>query len=152
LVNASGETLSDIVRSVEQVGVMIRDIAGAAMEQTSGIEQVNAAIAQMDEMTQQNAALVEQASAAGQAMANQAREMNEVVEFFSIDSRRQSSPNSKLHAASLKKPALTPPKPSVRPTANAPASKPLVTPKNKVTSIVAKPKRAVVADDEWEEF
>ncbi len=84
LVNESGQTLSDIVNAVEEVTTMIREIAEAAREQTSGIEQVNTAITQMDEMTQQNAALVEEASAAGEAMADQARNMNQVVEFFSI--------------------------------------------------------------------
>lgn len=85
LVNESGETLSDIVEAVEKVSTMMREISDAAQEQTSGIEQVNTAITQMDEMTQQNAALVEEASAAGEAMAEQARNMNEQVAFFSID-------------------------------------------------------------------
>ena len=84
LVNESGETLSEIVSAVEKVSTMMTEIAEAAQEQTSGIEQVNTAITQMDEMTQQNAALVEEASAAGEAMAEQARNMNEQVAFFSI--------------------------------------------------------------------
>lgn len=84
LVNASGNTLQEIVSSVENVSAMMRDIADAAREQTSGIEQVNTAVSQMDEMTQQNAALVEQASAAGAALAEQANGMNAIVEFFSI--------------------------------------------------------------------
>ncbi|VUD56408.1 Methyl-accepting chemotaxis protein II [Thalassocella blandensis] len=84
LVNQSGDTLSEIVRAVDEVTVMMQEIASAAQEQTSGIEQVNTAVTQMDEMTQQNAALVEEASAAGQAMSDQAKSMNKVVEFFSI--------------------------------------------------------------------
>ena len=89
LVNESGETLNDIVASVEKVSSMMREISDAAQEQTSGIEQVNTAVTQMDEMTQQNAALVEEASAAGEAMAEQARSMNEQVSFFSIDGSLQ---------------------------------------------------------------
>lgn len=85
LVNESGETLTEIVDAVEKVSTMIRDISEAAREQTSGIEQVNVAITQMDEMTQQNAALVEEASAAGEAMADQARNMNTMMEFFTVD-------------------------------------------------------------------
>ncbi|WP_245929132.1 methyl-accepting chemotaxis protein [Agarilytica rhodophyticola] len=83
LVNHSGEVLAKIVTSVDEVTVMMQEIAGAAKEQSAGIEQVNTAITQMDEMTQQNAALVEEASAAGQAMSDQARSMKSVVEFFS---------------------------------------------------------------------
>jgi len=84
LVNESGKTLGEIVSSVENVTAMMREIADAATEQTTGIEQVNTAVAQMDEMTQQNAALVEQASAAGEAMADQARDMKKIVDFFSV--------------------------------------------------------------------
>ena len=147
LVNASGETLSEIVRSVEQVGVMIRDIAGAAMEQTSGIEQVNAAIAQMDEMTQQNAALVEQASAAGQTMADQARDMNSVVEFFSLETARRLplsfnskshlSPSSASSISPLTKASATPQKSPVHSVANTAENKQAIA-KNKTTPAVVK--------------
>lgn len=83
LVNRSGEVLQEIVESVDKVSVMMAEIADAAKEQSSGIQQVNTAVTQMDEMTQQNAALVEEASAAGQAMSDQARALNEVISFFS---------------------------------------------------------------------
>lgn len=83
LVNESGKTLAEIVSAVENVTSMMQEIADAAREQTSGIEQVNTAVSQMDEMTQQNAALVEEASAAGEAMADQAKNMNDIVAFFS---------------------------------------------------------------------
>lgn len=82
LVNDSGATLEDIVKSVERVTAMIEDIATAAMQQTAGIEQVNTAVSQMDEMTQQNAALVEEASAAGEAMNDQARQLMRMMDFF----------------------------------------------------------------------
>ncbi len=85
LVNESGETLQDIVNAVEKVSSMMKEISEAAQEQTSGIDQVNTAISQMDDMTQQNAALVEEASAAGEAMAEQARGMNSMMDFFVVD-------------------------------------------------------------------
>ncbi len=88
LVNESGQTLSDIVTSVEKVSGMVSDISNASQEQTSGIEQVNKAVSQMDEMTQQNAALVEQASAAGEAMADQARSMMKLMQFFTTDAHQ----------------------------------------------------------------
>ena len=68
LVNESGEMLGEIVGAIEKVSQMIQDISVASSEQSEGIEQVNKAISQMDEMTQQNAALVEEASAAGESI------------------------------------------------------------------------------------
>ncbi len=85
LVDESGATLQDIVESVQKVTQMISDISEASIEQSSGIEQVNKAVAQMDEMTQQNAALVEQASAASESMAEQANSMRQLLSFFSIN-------------------------------------------------------------------
>ncbi len=84
LVNESGDTLSSIVHAVDRVAGMIAEVNNAAAEQTSGIEQINQAVAQMDEMTQQNAALVEEASAASEAMSEQASSMNRLIGFFKI--------------------------------------------------------------------
>jgi len=63
----------------------VAEIAAASREQSSGIEQVNKAVVQLDEMTQQNAALVEQASAASQSMADQARELNESMQRYHVN-------------------------------------------------------------------
>jgi methyl-accepting chemotaxis protein len=79
LVTQSGQTLEQIVSSVKKVSDIVAEIAAASREQSSGIEQVNKAVMQMDEMTQQNAALVEEASAASQSMADQARALNEMM-------------------------------------------------------------------------
>lgn len=84
LVNESGDTLREIVASVQRVSEMISDISIASEEQSSGIEQVNKAVTQMDEMTQQNAALVEQASAASESMAEQANTMRQLLGFFRV--------------------------------------------------------------------
>jgi methyl-accepting chemotaxis protein len=84
LVNESGTTLSEIVDAVEKVSNMIKEISSAAEEQSSGINQVNTAIGQMDEMTQQNAALVEEASAASETMTEQAKAMQDLVGFFQM--------------------------------------------------------------------
>ncbi len=85
LVNASGKTLNEIIGAVDRVSAMIQEISTAAAEQSAGIDQVNSAVAQMDEMTQQNAALVEEATAAGEAMAGQAQGMTQLMEFFTVD-------------------------------------------------------------------
>jgi methyl-accepting chemotaxis protein len=79
LVTQSGQTLEKIVASVKKVSDIVAEIAAASREQSSGIEQVNRAVMQMDELTQQNAALVEQATAASQAMAEQVRGLNEML-------------------------------------------------------------------------
>jgi methyl-accepting chemotaxis protein len=85
LVAQSGQTLEQIVSSVKKVSDIIAEIAAASREQSSGIEQVNRAIMQMDQMTQQNAALVEEATASSQAMADQARQLNETLSRYQVD-------------------------------------------------------------------
>jgi methyl-accepting chemotaxis protein len=84
LVNESGKSLEDIVTSVKKASVMATEIAEASKEQSEGIEQVNKAILQMDEMTQQNASLVEQAAAASEAMGAQAEELSALVSYFDL--------------------------------------------------------------------
>ncbi|WP_045826049.1 methyl-accepting chemotaxis protein [Teredinibacter turnerae] len=82
LVEASGTTLKSIVLEIEKVGNMMEQIFNSAREQTTGIEQVNTAVAHMDQMTQQNAALVEQASATSESMADMAHQLDQMVAFF----------------------------------------------------------------------
>jgi methyl-accepting chemotaxis protein len=85
LVAQSGSTLEQIVSSVKKVTDIVAEIAAASGEQSAGIEQVNKAVMQLDELTQQNAALVEEASAASQAMADQARSLNEAMQRYQVD-------------------------------------------------------------------
>ena len=82
LVDRAGKTMSEIVDSVKRVTDIMADISAASQEQSSGIEQVNQAITQMDEGTQQNAALVEEAFAAAQSMEHQANELVGLVAAF----------------------------------------------------------------------
>ena len=84
LVDAAGQTMGQIVTSVQQVADYMRDITAATHEQSVGIEEVNQAIGQMDEMTQQNAALVEQAAAAAESMQQQAQMLAEAVSIFKL--------------------------------------------------------------------
>jgi methyl-accepting chemotaxis protein-1 (serine sensor receptor) len=84
LVNQSGKALAEIVDSVKKVTDIVAEIAAASHEQSAGIDQVNNAVMQMDEMTQQNAALVEEASAAARAMHEQAGELARQVAFFQV--------------------------------------------------------------------
>jgi len=84
LVDDAGATMADIVQSITRVTDIMSEIASASTEQTMGIEQVNSAISQMDEVTQQNAALVEEASAAASAMQEQAAVLSDVVSVFKL--------------------------------------------------------------------
>jgi methyl-accepting chemotaxis protein len=106
LVTQSGQTLEQIVASVKKVSDIVAEIAAASREQSSGIEQVNRAIVQMDELTQQNAALVEQATASSQAMADQARELNEMMNRYRVqkDAHASSSPAAEHAPAAPKAP------------------------------------------------
>jgi methyl-accepting chemotaxis protein len=88
LVGTAGATMTDIVSSVSRVTDMVRAISLATGEQEAGIGQINQAISQMDTVTQQNAALVEQASAASEAMRDQARHMQDTVGVFKLDDSR----------------------------------------------------------------
>ncbi len=85
LVNASGETLSEIVAGVREVSSIVGDISEASQRQSNGIDEISTAIAQMDEMTQQNAALVEEIAAASENMRQQAEGLNDVVAGYSVD-------------------------------------------------------------------
>jgi len=84
LVNKAGEALDEIVGSIRQVADIVAEIANASTEQATGIEQINRALAQMDDATQQNAALVEENAATAKALENQARAMDEQIGFFRI--------------------------------------------------------------------
>ncbi len=83
-VTQSGHTLEEIVASVKKVSDIVAEIAAASREQSAGIEQVNRAVVQMDALTQQNAALVEEATAAAQNMAGQARELGENIGRYRV--------------------------------------------------------------------
>ncbi len=85
LVSKSGETLGEIVSGVKKVGDMIAEIAAASKEQTAGIAQINQAITSMDDITQRNAALAEEASANSENLSAQATKMNHQVQFFNLD-------------------------------------------------------------------
>jgi methyl-accepting chemotaxis protein len=84
LVDESGKTLDEIVGAVKKVTDIVAEIAAASREQSAGIEQVNRAVMQMDETTQQNAALVEEAAAASQAIVEQAQTLSAMVAHFNV--------------------------------------------------------------------
>ncbi|MFS2005354.1 methyl-accepting chemotaxis protein [Duganella sp. CT11-25] len=92
LVQQAGTTMSTLVGDVHQVTQIVGEIAVASREQSEGIDQVNQAIAQMDQVTQQNAALVEEAAAATQSLQDQAGQLAQTVSIFKIDDSQAGRP------------------------------------------------------------
>ena len=84
-VDEAGRTMREVVDSVRQVATLVREIASASEEQSAGIGQVNQAVAQMDTVTQQNAALVEEAAAAAASMQEQATRLAQEVRRFKVE-------------------------------------------------------------------
>jgi methyl-accepting chemotaxis protein len=91
LVAQAGQTMEEIVTAIKRVTDIMAEITAASAEQSQGIEQVNTAITQMDEVTQQNAALVEEAAAAAEALQEQAQNLAVSVGTFKVDRNAQST-------------------------------------------------------------
>jgi methyl-accepting chemotaxis protein len=87
LVSDAGGTMTEIVASVQRVSDIIAEISAATREQSSGIGQVNGSVSQLDQMTQQNAALVEESAAAAESLREQAGRLAGVVGAFRLDTR-----------------------------------------------------------------
>ena len=141
-VEQAGKTMAEIVSSVQRVTDIMGEISAASSEQSAGIDQVNDAITSMDEVTQQNAALVEQAAAAAESLVDQAVSLTEVVSAFKLMGS-QSAGQSSNRAAVRSVSTFAKSKPS---SFKAPSSKPLSKP---VAKTVAK---TGTHDSEWEEF
>lgn len=131
LVDETGQTFTELVSSIEEVGKMIGDIDSAGKEQSAGIGEVSAAVSQMDEMTQQNAALVEEAAASSKSMEDQAQSLLDQVAFFNNGEESQSSNSAPVQTASTRK-------------TRTPMAKPAVS--KRVT------REKTATDQEWEEF
>ena len=140
LVGQAGVTMDEVVASVRRVTDIMSEIASASQEQSAGIAQVNQSIIEMDAMTQQNAALVEEAAAAAQSLQDQAGELSRVVSIFKLDADAE-------YALTSRKPVVTQTAVAVVP--KAAAKRPAA------AKSAAAPKKVVAAtagSDEWEEF
>jgi methyl-accepting chemotaxis protein-1 (serine sensor receptor) len=102
----AGETMGQIVQSIQRVADMIGDVTASATEQSAGIAQVNAAVQQLDGTTQQNAALVEQSAAATQSLREQAEQLQRIVAFFDIGEAASLVPAAKTLRAAAPTPKL----------------------------------------------
>ena len=138
LVDEAGATMDKVVSSISNVTDIMSEITAASAEQTSGIEQINIAVTQMDEVTQQNAALVEQAAAAAGSLQEQAVSLADLVRQFKIETTNQ------MQVSSVRQ---------IRPSS---ISKSTVAGIKKIQHAVAKarpmPKLATAIEGSWEEF
>ncbi|MFZ6731300.1 methyl-accepting chemotaxis protein [Undibacterium sp. Ji42W] len=153
LVDQAGETMKEVVDSVKRVSDIISEITAAGTEQSAGIEQINVAVTQMDEMTQQNAALVEQAAAAAGALQDQAENLSRIVSVFKLDQNHVITPKPASKPVAV---ASVSEKPLVR-RLSKPAAKPEVKPVTKPAAKTTKPaaprkEPVATATDDWEEF
>ncbi len=147
LASQAGTQLTDIVGAIKKVSDIVAEIAAASREQATGLDQINTAVGNMDEMTQRNSALVEETSAAAQSLAGQATDLADAVSFFKLgDQRRPSAP---LTASVAARPS---PVAAAKPVAFKPAAPRTVTQLRQTTQ--AAPKPAARAEDEadWQEF
>ena len=157
LVGQAGVTMDEVVASVKRVTDIMSEIANASAEQSAGIEQVNMSIIEMDSMTQQNAALVEEAAAAAQSLQDQAAELARVVSIFKLDESEQFQYAAPAPAAAPVTSTAVVVRPAAKraaPPMRKPAAKPVDPDQDDVVEPVAKPKKsaATVGSDEWEEF
>ncbi|MCC7704632.1 MCP four helix bundle domain-containing protein [Janthinobacterium sp. GW460P] len=113
LVAQAGSTMTDIVASVQRVSDIITEITAASSEQSVGIDEINRAIGQMDAVTQQNAALVEESAAAAESMQHQAHNLAQVVSVFKLNGQQASVTGLKGGNGS-KRPAAKAPQEALR--------------------------------------
>jgi methyl-accepting chemotaxis protein len=156
LVSQAGETMNEIVSSVQRVTDIMGGITTAAAEQSDGIAQVNAAISQLDQMTQQNAALVEESAAAASSMKDQAQSLAGLVATFKLE-EHAGKPAAKFSAPAknmLSKAAPRLQAPVKQTPAKPAASRPA--PVRVAAATAPKPSaaapKAAQSDDDWETF
>ncbi len=135
LVGESGQALKRIVDQVQHISALVREMAGAAEQQSTGIQQVNVAVGQMDQVTQQNAAMVEESTAASRNLASETEVLQELVSFFQVES---------TSAAVHQRPA-----PSRVAVHNTPAP---AAPRRTVGAVAVARKTQPAPQEEWSEF
>ncbi len=149
LVAQAGKTMEEIVNAIRGVTAIMSEISAASMEQTSGIEQVNQAIGQMDDVTQQNAALVEQAAAAAESLEEQTQTLAVTVAHFKLDGNNSGSVSSGVQVKAGSSFGSAPPllrQNSAQGKETAPARS------KSPAAAKPKPQSTPVASDDWEEF
>ncbi len=164
LVSDAGVTMSDIVLSVRKVADVIGEITAASTEQSSGISSVNQAVGNLDQMTQQNAALVEQSAAAAESLREQADQLAQAVAVFKVrgstalgsSGRHTKDITPRAENLSYKRPQPLPkskPAPALA-AARAPTRKPslAISKPNAAAPAKVTPAASAGASDDWESF
>ncbi|MGC7405499.1 methyl-accepting chemotaxis protein [Pandoraea pneumonica] len=164
LVEQAGQTMEEIVQAVKRVTDIMGEISAASAEQSGGIEQVNRAVTQMDEVTQQNAALVEEAAAAAGSLEEQANRLKSVVSVFRLEAGQAAVAHAAPALAAIPVSAAPAPRAVARPpvkkaAAPAPAPKaapaPAAAPLRRPAPASAAPAARTGTDDangDWETF
>jgi methyl-accepting chemotaxis protein len=159
LVNRAGTSLSDILTSIKRVADIVSDIAAASADQATGLEQVNKALSQMDEVTQQNSALVEENAATAKTLEQQARAMNDRVAFFRVGNAAAAAapPRVEAKAQSVATAAVAGSRTRPLSPKSAPAARPRRAAANgggggPVGRMQAALASAIQDDPEWKEF
>ena len=156
LVQNAGATMGEIVASVQRVTDVIGEISAASREQSDGIHQINATVTQLDQMTQQNAALVEESAAAAESLRDQSSRLSEAISVFKLSSAPATAARSAVGKPFQAKPGFKPKPQAVaaKPAPARPVAAAKVAPKPAPRSA---PRPAAVAataggDDEWASF
>jgi methyl-accepting chemotaxis protein len=145
LVDQAGSTMEEIVASVTRVTNIMGEIASASREQVIGIEQINQAVAHMDEVTQQNASLVDDAASQSTALEQQAVQLHDVVSIFKLSDEQERSLQAAAANHAAKPHFKAPPAQRKKPAAKAAPAR--------ISQQTSKPsKPASNANDGWEEF
>ncbi|KUY76030.1 methyl-accepting chemotaxis protein [Burkholderia sp. AW33-5] len=160
LVDEAGRTMSDVISAVQRVTDIMGEIAAASEEQSGGIDQVARAVAQMDEVTQQNAALVEEAAAAAQSLDEQAARLRETASVFRIDddAAKPAAAVARQAPRAVAAPAVAPSVVPVSPPAPAAArndrdaAPKRPAPARKPAAAAPAPVAASAGADDWETF
>ncbi len=141
LVGQTGAALDQIVKQVHEINVVVAEIAASAQEQSAGLAQVNIAVNQMDQVTQQNAAMVEQTTAASHGVSHETEELMQLVSRFDVGNEAQPSSPKSAPSSKPSRPATVAPKPHRQ-------HSPVVSLKTTGSGGAAPKAQA----DEWEEF
>jgi methyl-accepting chemotaxis protein-2 (aspartate sensor receptor) len=157
LVEQAGHSMEEIVTSVRRVNDLINEITASSAEQRDGIGQVNQAVSSLDQMTQQNAALVEQSSAAAVAMQEQANHLAQVVSVFKLDGYGAGAdyrqPAAPARAAAPRAVPAPQAAPQAAPhVAAAPAPRPAAAKVELLRPQLAAASAGYSSNDDWEEF
>ena len=143
----AGETMGAIVSSVRQVADLIAEIHAASSEQRDGIGQVNQAVSQLDQMTQQNAALVEESAAAAASLSDQAQRLSRAISVFKLDAGARSA--AQAPAVALARAAVSVRKPAMAQAIRSPAKPPVAPARAPAPTLTEK---VAAGDDDWTSF